>query len=190
MRPRLVLLVSVLLLACQSNEPGLSPYAEESAAQRDTVRAQELNRQAADLLRSAPEEAEALLRGALAADLFFGPAHNNLGVLFLERGSLYEAANEFEWASKLMPGHPDPRLNLALTLERAGRVDDAIRACESALAVYPGHLPTEQQLAKLYIQMGQGPEELGGLLNRIALQGNSTAWRVWARQRQVKAREH
>lgn len=52
--------------------------------------------------------------------MFNGPAHNNLGVLFLERGQLCKAANEFEWTRKLLPGHPDPRVNLALTLERAG----------------------------------------------------------------------
>jgi hypothetical protein len=49
---------------------------------------------------------------ALSADLFFGLAHNNLGVLYLKEDKLYEAANEFEWARKLMPGHPDPRMNL------------------------------------------------------------------------------
>ena len=33
--------------------------------------------------------------------------HGNLGVLYLNRGELYEAASEFEWARRLLPGHPD-----------------------------------------------------------------------------------
>lgn len=43
-------------------------------------------------------------------------------------GWLHKAASEFEWARKLMPGYPDPRLNLAMTLEEAGRIDEASEA--------------------------------------------------------------
>lgn len=57
-------------------------------------------------------KAERLFRSALAADPYCGPAHNDLGVVYLKGGQLYEAAAEFDWARKLMPGHPDPRLNL------------------------------------------------------------------------------
>jgi len=89
-----------------------SPYAVQEALERDTVRAQELSREAADLVHDQPARAEELLRQALVADLFYGPAHNNLGVVCLERGDLYASASEFEWARKLMPGHPDPRTNL------------------------------------------------------------------------------
>ena len=46
----------------------------------------------------------------------------------VEEAGLYDAAAEFEWARKLMPGHPDPRLNLAITLERAGREEGATAA--------------------------------------------------------------
>jgi Flp pilus assembly protein TadD len=52
---------------------------------------------------SEPEKAERLLREALTADLWHGPAHNDLGVIHLRRNELYEAASEFEWARKLMP---------------------------------------------------------------------------------------
>jgi Flp pilus assembly protein TadD len=97
---------------------------------------------------SADEEAEAILREALAADLYHGPAHNNLGVVYLRQGRLYEAANEFEWARKLMPGNPDPRFNLALTLERAGRTGEALAMYGTALEVEEGHLPSMQALAR------------------------------------------
>ena len=35
-----------------------------------------------------------------------------------------------------MPGHPGPRMNLALTLERAGRIDEAMATYDTALEVY------------------------------------------------------
>lgn len=121
--PKLTLLVLaglfVVLCGCTSHRSG--PYSPTEPARRDTAAAERLTREAAELIASNPTKAEELLREALTADLFHGPAHNNLGVLFLNAGQLYEAAGEFEWARKLMPGHPDPRLNLGLALERGDR---------------------------------------------------------------------
>ena len=148
---------------------------------RDSLRAQSLTQDAAALMDTDPDQAEAMLREALVADHFHGPAHNNLGTIHLERGELYEAAAEFEWARKLMPGHPDPRLNLAMTLERAGRIDDAIMNYESALAVYDGHIPTMQAFAKCQVVNGRRDASTRSMLEAVALQGESEAWRAWAR---------
>ena len=178
------LLAIALFAACRAT--GSGPYEPTSEVARNSVLAQELSSKAADLIDSDPEEAEKLLRQALTADLFFGPAHNNLGVLYLKRGELYEAAGEFEWARKLMPGHPDPRMNLALTLEQAGRTDEAIQTYKTALEVFPGHVPTEQALARIYVRSGTRSDELRPLLERIALQGESQAWRSWANSQLVR----
>src|SRR6185503_3230291 len=78
----------------------------------DPKLAHELTLQALDVIESDPARAEELLNAALKADLYHGPAHNDMGVLYLRQSRLYEAANEFELARKLMPGTPDPRLNL------------------------------------------------------------------------------
>jgi Flp pilus assembly protein TadD len=172
------------LVACHS--VGAGPYAPETGAARNTVRAQELNARAADFVESDPTEAERLLREALGADLFFGPAHNNLGVLYLKRGQLYEAAGEFEWARKLMPGHPDPRMNLALTLEQAGQTDEAIKAYRTALEVWPGHVGTIQALARVCVVQHREASELPGWLDQIAMQGETEAWREWARRELVR----
>jgi len=173
-----------LLLACRS--AGTGPYETNEGAGRDTARAQELSRQGAERIDSEPEEAMALFKQALTADLFFGPAHNNLGVLHLEAGRLYEAAEEFEWARKLMPGHPDPRMNLALTLEQAGKTDDAIRAYEAALEVYPGHGPTVQALARLCVVQRREEPRLVGWLDVVAMQGETPRWREWAREERIQ----
>lgn len=164
------------------------PYAPITAEARDTAKASRLNAEAAELLNQAAgsidaaamQRAEALLREALQADLYYGPAHNNLGVILLGRDELYEAAAEFEWARKLMPGHPDPRVNLAFTLESAGRVDDAIATYRTALEVLPDDIASMQGLARLQIRSGRRDERTPRLLSEIAMRGESKAWREWA----------
>lgn len=171
-----LLSIAVLLSACSRS---LGPYAPQTEAARDSFKAQKLTQQAAK--ETDLEKAESLLREALTADLYHGPAHNNLGVLLLTRGDLYGAASEFQWAQKALPGHPDPRMNLALTLEKAGRTDEALSAYASALEVYEGHLPTIQALARLQLKAGRGDDKTRALLEEIAFKGESEAWRMWAR---------
>lgn len=165
---------------CASNG-GTGPYQTQAESVRDEGKAQRLTQHAAGLIDKDPAKADALMREALTADLYHGPAHNNLGVLHLQQGRLYEAAAEFEWARKLMPGHPDPRVNLALTLERAGRSSDALNTYETALEVYPDYLPAIQGLARLQLRAGKADERTPRLLDQIALRGESDAWRQWAR---------
>ena len=166
--------------ACKSTAPA-SVYSPPSAENRDSARAEKLTREAAELIDSDPDRAEELLRNALAADLYHGPAHNNLGVVFLGRGNLYEAAHEFEWARKLMPGHPDPRVNLGIVMDTAGRTAEARTAYEAALDVWPGYVPAMQGLASLAVRTNERSEELRGWLERIALEGEDHQWRAWAR---------
>ena len=174
-------LLALLGVSCASPQAKPSgPYQPAEEAQRDPRRAEELSREAADLLDLDPAHAEALLREALTLDLYCGPAHNNLGVVFLGQGKLYEAAGEFEWARKLMPGHPDPRVNLALTLEGAGKVDEALAAYDAALEVYPGYLPAIIGAASLVARSGREDERLGAWCEEIALRAEDGGWREWA----------
>lgn len=181
----LLMLAVALPLGCRSSSP--SPYANQPPIRRDTDRAQKLAAEAVDLMDKEPQQAEKLLRDALAADLYHGPSHNNLGVLLLKRGDLYEAANEFEWARRLMPGHPDPRMNLALTLEKAGRVDEALAQYRRALEVHPGHRPTVQALTRLEVRAGRVDDETLQRLHTLGLEGEDESWRRWARMTQLNA---
>ncbi len=147
---------------------------------RNQQLAAELTNQATTLLSEDPVQAEQLLRQALKADLYFGPAHNNLGVLHLQRDELYEAAEEFDWARRLMPGHPDPRINLGLALEQGGKIDDALEAYTSALEVYSNHLPAIQALARCQVRHGKQNEQTDELLMEITFRG-SREWMNWAR---------
>jgi tetratricopeptide (TPR) repeat protein len=172
------------LAACKGPE-NTGPYQPPAQGALQTAEAERLTKEAAELVLSDPEKAESMLREALTKDLFFGPAHNNLGVIHLKRGELYEAAEEFEWARKLMPGHPDPRVNLALTLEKAGRTDEAIASYTAALEVYPDYLPAVQGAALAAVRSGRKDERLGGWLDAIAMRAESEQWREWARQERL-----
>lgn len=179
--------VALLLAGCASTRVG--PYTPQTQGARNPLEAQRLTQEAVDILASDPGKAERLLREALTADLWHGPAHNNLGVIFLERGELFSAASEFEWAARTLPGHPDPRLNLALTLERAGRIDDALDEYRSALEVYPGHIQTMQARSRCllrYMHEEAGDDaRLAEDLREIAFRGDSPGWREWAREQLV-----
>jgi Flp pilus assembly protein TadD len=177
-----VAMSAVLLGACKSSGP-LNAYNAPAESARNPVEADRLSRQAADAIESGDlDEAEKLLRRALAHDLYWGPAHNNLGVVFLERGQLYEAANEFEWARKLMPSQPDPRVNLGICLDRAGRSDDAMASFEAALEISPEHLPAIQGAALVAVRSGSEEPRLAGWLSVIA-QRSVGDWQQWARAR-------
>lgn len=182
---QLALLTAVGVLGCSVPAP-VGPYTTGTAESRDGSRAQQLTSDAVAYADADPERAEQLLREALTADLFHGPAHNDLGVLFFRQGKLYEAANEFEWARKLMPGHPDPRLNLALVLERAGHTEEAFKAFDSALEVAPEHVPTLQAYARLAVRMGRSDEKVAAMIKTIALRGEDSDWRAWASEQVAK----
>jgi tetratricopeptide (TPR) repeat protein len=187
--------LAAAVAGCAPQKVSSSPYATQPEVDRNATRAEQLTRRAVEVMDASTadnarekdaeaeallREAEALLREALAADLYHGPAHNNLGVVFLRQGKLYEAANEFEWARKLMPGNPDPRFNLALTLERAVRVDEALAMYATALEVQAEHLPSMQGLARLQIRQRKTDARTDGLLREIAFRGSSAEWRSWA----------
>ena len=81
--------------------------------------------------------------------------------------------------------HTDPRVNLALTLERAGRIDEALAGYESALEVWPDYLPAIQGLASLTVRTGKQDARLARWLDAIAMRAESSAWREWARARRL-----
>ena len=78
---------------------------------------------------------------------------------------------------------------MALTLEKAGQVDEAIRTYEAALEVYPGHVATTQALARLHVQSRRDSDQLEGWLDIIALQGETPDWRQWAAQERSRQQQ-
>ena len=174
--------LAFLLIACASCAATSSrmPSPTHQGTAGNPKRAQALATEAMLVIESDPARAEELLRLALKADPYDGPAHNDLGVLCLRQSRLYEAATEFEAARKLMPGSPDPRLNLGLTFERAGLYERAFTAYDAALEALPTHIRTIQAVARLTLRTGRTSDRLPGMLEDIALRGETSDWRSWA----------
>src|SRR4051794_27910357 len=99
-----LLLMIGMLVGCSSSRHERVSVEGTAAAARDTARARELNEKAYQLIEQEKfADAEKLLRDAVAADAMFGPARNNLGLVYYHTDHLYEAAWEFENAIRLMP---------------------------------------------------------------------------------------
>jgi len=175
-----LMLVGFMILIPMGCGSHASARRVDSSGTRNQQLAAELTSKAVEFMADDPVKAERVLREALEADLYHGPAHNNLGVLMLNRGELYLAAEEFDWARRLMPGHPDPRINLGIALERGGKYDEALDAYASAIEVYPNHLPAVQALARCQIRNGMHDVYTDELLRVIVYRGSSE-WKVWAR---------
>lgn len=175
-----VLAGATLLCSCGGVARGpYTPQMEEF--ERNIPQAQDLFKQAmAAMDEHDLDGARALLHQALNADLYHGPAHNNLGVIYMRSGELYQAASEFTWARKLMPGHPDPRVNLAAALDAGGQHDSALAAARAALEVQPGYMPAMQAIALIHVRERDISKETLALLDEIAYRGENTQWRDWA----------
>jgi tetratricopeptide (TPR) repeat protein len=179
-------LLAVLLLQGCGSSARPSAYLDQSEVTRDIAAASALYLEAQPKRTDEPAEAERLLRKALVADLYHGPAHNDLGVLLLNQGKIYDAAFEFTWARKLLPGHPDPRLNLAIALERGGKLDEAIAAAQAALEARPGYLPAVQALAAYQVRAKATDAQTPVLLAAIVEQSEDDIWRSWAQRQQIR----
>jgi len=174
--------LACVLIHCASCASSSPPRVPANQAGGDSKKAHALALEAVDVIEVNPVRAEALLHSALKADPYDGAAHNDLGVLYFRQSKLYEAATEFESARKLMPGSPEPRLNLGLTFERAGLYDRAFGAYDAALEASPTHIRSIEAVARLTLRTGRTNDRLPGMLEDVALRGETSNWRVWAKE--------
>jgi Flp pilus assembly protein TadD len=128
-------------------------------------------------------KAEAGLKSALAADVMYGPAHNNLGKVYYHQGKLYLAAWEFQYAAKLMPSIPEPRNNLGLVFESAGKLDDAVSSYDEAMRLGPDNVQFLGNLARARIRRGDRDKSVRDLLGDLVLRETRPDWVAWARNR-------
>ena len=127
--------------------------------------------------------AEAELKAALEADVMYGPAHNNLGKVYFHQGKMYLAAWEFQYAAKLMPGVPEPRNNLGLVFESAGKLDDAVASYDEAMRMASDNVEVLGNLARARVRRGDRDATVRDLLQQLVLRETRPAWTAWARER-------
>lgn len=96
-------------------------------------------------------------------------AHNNLGLLYQEKGLLPDSARELHRAVALEPGNAGTHNNYGVTLLMQGRKDEAVAEFQSALTIEPGNLDARINLALAERSSGRidvAKENLLDVLNR------------------------
>lgn len=151
---------------------------------RDTSAAARGNELALSLMaKSDYAGAEAALKQALVADVMFGPAHNNLGMVYYRQSRLYLAAWEFQYAIKLMPNQPEPKNNLGLVFETSGKLDQAVESFGAAMKLEPDNPQFLGNLARARVRRGDGGDDVRGLLEKVVADDGRREWVEWARER-------
>jgi tetratricopeptide (TPR) repeat protein len=123
---------------------------------------------------------------AIGADRFYGPAYNNLGLVYLEEGNYFQAAKTFDESIKLMPNDPSPRLHLGMVYEEAGQLAPALEQFNHALELAPDSMECSQAVARVRVKLGQFDKDVILKLREIAARGTDPSWRAWARGLLIK----
>jgi Flp pilus assembly protein TadD len=178
----LCLLSAALITGCQGGNRATvataPPGPNTALARAENDRAYALIQQGRD------KEAESLLHKAIDADVTFGPAHNNLGLIYYRQGRYYDAAWEFYNTTKLMPYQPDVRNNLGMVLEMdVTKYDEAIESYQQARKLAPDNPEYLANLARAKDRRGDRDEEMKKLLQELAFKDTRPDWRNWARMK-------
>lgn len=157
------------------------------SAGTDRAKAQRLTIQGSNALRAKPvsgiadvDKAAAKFTAAIAADPSFGPAHNNLGLLHYEQGNLYQAVIAFEEAMRWLPDDGSVVYNLALALEAAGQVPEALELYFRAVELEPTNPIFLGNLVRLRLRMGDRGPDVESQLSDLVLIETRPTWRAWA----------
>ena len=161
---------------------GCSSHAVITPPRQNTNAARVQNDAAYNLLREGKyEAAEDILKNALAADVMYGPARNNLGLVYFHQRRWYDAAWEFENAIKLMPHQPEVRNNLGLVLEEAGKLREATEAYQRAREMEPDNAVFIGNLARARVKRHLRDEETRKLLQELVFKDTRPDWVSWAK---------
>ena len=101
---------------------------------------------------------ETLWRSTLAKNPHAWMAHNNLGILLKEHGSLGEAVRHFQQATQLKPDDASLFYNLGNALDMQGRHSEAITAYRRAVQLQPDLATAQNNLAGDLAFSGKLPE--------------------------------
>jgi len=118
------------------------------------------------LASRADEAAEAYAKAVEFADSKGGEAPlalNNLGVLYRKLGRLDDSERACRRALDLAPEFGDAWYNLSTTLIRMGRIHDGLIAHGKAVAAWPEHQQSRQEVIRALLLLGEN-ERAAGLL--------------------------
>jgi tetratricopeptide (TPR) repeat protein len=183
---RLILLASLSaglgILGCakfRSSQPEL--HTIQAAKRADAAAAQKLIDSGLKHLRKGKlDKAEADFLSAIALNSRSGPAHNNLGKVYVLLESHYLAATEFDQAADLMPTRFEPRVNLATLFEDLRRFDEAEEQIAMADTLVPGHPLVISVWARIRAKQELWDGQTEMLLQEVLYRDDRSDWKNWA----------
>jgi len=172
-----------LLVALMAGCAGCSAEPSGRSADETLAFARAENERAVLLIEEGKyRAAESVLQEVIAADPTFGPARNNLGLVYSRTGDLHPAAWQFEEASRLMPRRAEPHNNLGLLWDRADQYAKAADAFGRALQLDPGNVHYLGNLARVRVRRGDNDASLHEMLQDLMLRETRPDWRDWAKR--------
>jgi Flp pilus assembly protein TadD len=177
--------VMLLLVACESQPDTARTEAEYRTVvaepRRNTDAARQAHREGYQHLQAGDlQQAEAAFKQALTADIEYGPAHLNLGAVYLQRGQYHLAAIESDAAAKLMPGHPGPPNNIGLAYFRDGKAHESVEYFRKAVELAPENVEYRANLVRSLVARGDRTQEVVTLLQQVVAEDRRPAWIDWA----------
>jgi Tfp pilus assembly protein PilF len=123
------------------------------------------------LLRERLDEVIVLVQRALQDPGYEKPviAYTNLGLAYLKKGDLRQAARQFHTALKYQPDLPEVHHNLGLVYARLEERDKAVREFRAAIRFRPSYVEAYAGLGKVLLEMGRAKEARFAFERVIAL---------------------
>jgi Tfp pilus assembly protein PilF len=151
---------------------------------RDEAGARAKTEQAAKAFhRNHIRKAEELLQEALVLDVEYGPAHNDLGLLYFFEGRYYLAAWEFEYAKQFLPARGEPFNNLGQVMEAVDRLDVAVENYQQACELDSTNAEFIGNLARALIKRDDHDAYAKEVLAELLMHETRPDWIGWARER-------
>ena len=94
-------------------------------------------------------------RDAIDVDPTLSLPHYDLGVVFNERGKIYDAIREYEKAIELDPNYAEPHNNLGNVFMSQEKIDDAIREYKKAIGIDPFYTNAHYNLGIVFMKQGE-----------------------------------
>ncbi len=117
--------------------------------------------------------AASVLGGVIACHPAFGPAHNTLGMALFDLGDLEGAIAMFRRACELDDDEAAPWANLGMALKVESRFDEAIAACDRAVALAPKDPQIRLNRAVALLRAGRMQQAWPDYESRLALGGGA-----------------
>jgi len=154
---------------------------DQQTSPRDPRRARDLVVRGMKLMEENDySQAQKIFEQAVAEDEFSGIARNNLGVTYYHQAMRYKAAWQFRKAAELLPLYPQPHNNLGLTLEAAGKIDQAVEQYAEAHALQPDDAQFLGNLVRARLRRGDKGPKMRELLTDLITKDTRPHWLEWA----------